>query len=428
MRSASPVVCLVLAILAGCGRTAPEVPDAPEGPVADADPAAPDGGCTPVTWYADCDGDGVGGLGGATASACVEPAPSACGGGWTPTMPIAGAADCNDTRADIYPGAMEACDGVDNDCDVMVDEDGATTFYLDADADGYGNPNVSMTTCNPPGGYVSNGNDCNDARGDVHPGATEACDAVDNDCDVQIDEGALLTFYRDADGDGFGTPSQTTMACTAPAGYVSDSSDCNDNSATTNPAAAELCFNAADDNCSGAQDEAVECSIGCNWSGARWASHGWDGNEAFFNGAWFTCTNSKLAHIDQVYNNPPGNGSVISIPQGTGDNVVGCNWGNANRWMAQGWDAFALVNGVDLTCSGGRVTALNWENNTLQTGQSPVATQGQLGCDWVGAIYFSHGRNGNPCAWLTGFHVTCQNNHITNFQFVEDPGCPRQRD
>ena len=51
-------------------------------------------------------------------------------------MPNAGAADCNDTRADIYPGATEICDLVDNDCDGPIDEDGLTTFYRDDDCDG----------------------------------------------------------------------------------------------------------------------------------------------------------------------------------------------------------------------------------------------------------------------------------------------------
>ena len=44
------------------------------------------------------------------------------------------------------------------------------------------------------------------------------CDGIDNDCDDFIDEGLLLTFYRDADNDLFGDPDNTVEACSAPEG------------------------------------------------------------------------------------------------------------------------------------------------------------------------------------------------------------------
>ena len=47
--------------------------------------------------------------------------------------------DCNDLDAQIYPGAEELCDGIDNNCDGQFDEDVTNTFYADSDADGYGN-------------------------------------------------------------------------------------------------------------------------------------------------------------------------------------------------------------------------------------------------------------------------------------------------
>src|SRR5216117_3885508 len=67
-------------------------------------------------------------------------------------------------------------------------------------------------------GYVTDNTDCNDANASVHPGATEICDGIDNNCEGQIDEGfPSVTYYRDADSDGYGNPLQTTTAkCSAP--------------------------------------------------------------------------------------------------------------------------------------------------------------------------------------------------------------------
>ncbi len=63
-------------------------------------------------------------------------------------------------------------------------------------------------------------------------------------------------FYADADGDGFGDISSTITNCYAPAGYVSNSSDCNDLNAAINPLATEIC-NGIDDNCTGGIDDGI---------------------------------------------------------------------------------------------------------------------------------------------------------------------------
>jgi len=71
---------------------------------------------------------------------------------------------------------------------------------------------------------------------------------LDNDCDATTDEGVKNTYYRDADGDTYGNISNTAQACSMPAGYVSDSTDCNDGDAFVHPGALELC-NAVNDDC-----------------------------------------------------------------------------------------------------------------------------------------------------------------------------------
>jgi hypothetical protein len=89
------------------------------------------------------------------------------GDGYTPDASCAGggATDCNDANPAIHPGASETCNGVDDDCDAAIDEGATTAFYLDADADSFGNVSASVLACSPPPGYVSNHGDCNDADG-----------------------------------------------------------------------------------------------------------------------------------------------------------------------------------------------------------------------------------------------------------------------
>ena len=112
--------------------------------------------------------------------------------------------DCDDSRSDVNPDAEEVCDDIDNDCDGDTDEGVTTTFYQDADGDGYGNSAVTIQACSVPAGYVADNTDCDDTRGDVNPGAEEVCDGVDNDCDGEVDEGcgcAINEIQGDLDGD-----------------------------------------------------------------------------------------------------------------------------------------------------------------------------------------------------------------------------------
>src|SRR4029078_2705241 len=126
-----------------------------------------------------------------------------------------------------HPGAVEACDGRDNDCDGSVDDGAATTFYADMDGDGFGVAGAEMVACTAPAGYAPRAGDCDDACVTCNPEALEICDTRDNDCDGGADEGVTSTFYRDADRDGFGG-AMSVDACVAPAGYVPTAGDCDD--------------------------------------------------------------------------------------------------------------------------------------------------------------------------------------------------------
>jgi peptidoglycan/xylan/chitin deacetylase (PgdA/CDA1 family) len=83
----------------------------------------------------------------------------------------------------------EICNGLDDDCDGLTDENLTTAYYKDADADGYGNPSLTVQACSVPLGHVSNSLDCNDNNLAIHPNAIETCDSIDNNCNNQIDEG-----------------------------------------------------------------------------------------------------------------------------------------------------------------------------------------------------------------------------------------------
>jgi hypothetical protein len=141
-----------------------------------------------------------------------------------------GGADCDDTDPDIAPGTIELCDGIDQDCDGEVDEDLLTTWYLDQDGDGFGDPVWSVQSCErPANSAVENDTDCDDTDAGVYPGAPERCDGVDQDCDGTIDEDdAAGGWYADQDQDGWGDAQQPLASCEPTVGGALDDTDCDD--------------------------------------------------------------------------------------------------------------------------------------------------------------------------------------------------------
>ena len=200
------------------------------------------------TWYADVDGDGFGDAASSTV-ACAAPSGS-----------VADGTDCDDGESSIHPGADEYCNGVDDDCDGTVDEDDAldaSTWYADADGDGYGDAFSSAPACSQPTGFVADSSDCDDSRPSIYPGADEYCDGADSDCDGVADEDDALdaaTWFLDGDSDGYGTASTSTDACTQPSGYAGSDTDCDDSDASINPGASEVWYDGIDSDCDGAND------------------------------------------------------------------------------------------------------------------------------------------------------------------------------
>jgi hypothetical protein len=169
--------------------------------------------------------------------------------------------DCAPDDPAINPGAVEVCDGVDNDCSGLVDDFAfdAVLFYSDGDGDGHGAADQVQAACAAPEGFVEVGDDCDDADSTVHPGADERCDARDNDCDEEVDEDAVdaTVFFADADDDGFGDPAVELLACEQPDGAVDSAGDCDDSDPEVNPGATEVC-DGIDNDCDTTVDPFVQ--------------------------------------------------------------------------------------------------------------------------------------------------------------------------
>jgi hypothetical protein len=100
--------------------------------------------------------------------------------------------DCNDANASVHPAQVDVCNGIDDNCDALVDEGVAQAFYVDADGDGYGDPaSAPRYACTPPDGYVTNNTDCDDTHAGANPGSPEICDPamVDENCNGTANEG-----------------------------------------------------------------------------------------------------------------------------------------------------------------------------------------------------------------------------------------------
>jgi hypothetical protein len=203
-------------------------------------------------FFQDRDGDGFGTDGLITTACALPPAHSEVGG------------DCDDGRAAVFPGAAEACNGLDDDCDPATDEDqvgvDTLTWYTDGDGDGRGDPGSTVLGCSQPAGAVASADDCDDGEPLAWTGKAEVCgDAVDNDCDGGADDSAAVDarpWYTDGDGDGYGDPLSLQLACTAPAGAVANAGDCDDAEDLAWTGAPELCDDGVDNDCSGLADDA----------------------------------------------------------------------------------------------------------------------------------------------------------------------------
>jgi hypothetical protein len=179
--------------------------------------------------------------------------------------------DCEDTDADVHPSAAEECDGADQDCDSLIDED------FDSDGDG-------VTTCGPDGLTGTVDDDCAPTEGDVYPGAAEVpYNEVDEDCD-----GMDLTDVDEDDHDAL----------------VAGGDDCDDEDAGVSPSVAEVPYDGVDNDCAGGDLLDVD---GDGWDGLEAGGEDCDDTasstfpgavEAAYNGIDEDCDGADLVDVD----------------------------------------------------------------------------------------------------------------------------------
>ncbi|NPC72540.1 hypothetical protein HPP05_22550 [Corallococcus exiguus] len=181
-----------------------------------------------LTYYTDGDGDGYGST---EVKACSQPVGASDKGG-----------DCHDGDPQVRPDRAEfRCDGKDDNCNGMNDEDfgvdseckdalkctgklacastpsqttcvrlpGAENepkvWFMDSDGDGFKGQDAGLGCESPVDGGIPQSEDCDESSIYVRNGLTEVCDRLDNNCSDGVDEGcAPLTWTMDAGVEGTG--------------------------------------------------------------------------------------------------------------------------------------------------------------------------------------------------------------------------------
>jgi hypothetical protein len=190
-----------------------------------------------LTFYIDSDGDGYGNMSVDTLT-CDQPV------GY-----VSNSDDCNDSNPGINPDATEECDGIDNDCDGLIDDEDPSVngilVYPDMDGDQFGDGSATPdTVCIIPPDYADNNFDCDDSNPNINPLAPELCDGIDNDCDPTTEGNDEPLLGTPCDGPDTDLCEEGVYVCNA------GSLECDDMTGDN----IEICDDGIDNDCDGQID------------------------------------------------------------------------------------------------------------------------------------------------------------------------------
>ncbi|NOY24752.1 MAG: hypothetical protein GXP62_02670 [Oligoflexia bacterium] len=317
------------------------------------------------------------------------------GDGWTELQ-----GDCDDTNANIHPGATETANGIDDDCDDVIDNN---TDNFDDDGDGWseaeGDCNDADATIYPDAPETYNGSDdncndivdegtvgydddgdgwtevdgdCNDDYALAYPGGTEIEDGYDNDCNGLIDDG---TDAYDDDGDG----------------YTEHGGDCDDTNPDINPGATEVCGDGVDNNCNSSADEAG--ASGCTTYYRDYDS------DAYGDSAYSDCLCSVSGYYTTTYNNDcydynananPAASSYYTTSRGDGSYDYNCDGVESKYYSTTATCSFGL-SGCDVSTSGwdGSIPSCGNTGAYASTSDADGCTLNWLSCEVTGTITYT---------------------------------------
>ena len=317
--------------------------------------------------------------------------------------------DCDDASPVAYPGALELCDGLDNDCDgtVPADEsdgdgdlfavcagdcDDLNTLLTPADLDGDGYSTCSddcddadalLTPADSDSdGFSTCTGDCDESEPGVYPAAVELCDGLDNDCD-----GTVPTDESDGDGDGYALCDDCDDTDASLFGLDDDSDgftlctgDCNESNPAIYPGAVDNPNDMVDQNCDGVDGSDLD---GDGYAGDILAtSPVWDCNDwnATLNlddadgDGWDTCS-GDCDDSDPAMNldDTDGDGwDTCSVDCDDGNPAIFPGWSSA-------WDN--PTDGVDEDCDGTDATGLAFATTSFAGSGYVVSSAGDVDGD-----------------------------------------------